>query len=244
MMRFALPLLCAVLLCAAPARAVNFYDDFESGNMSNWTQYPGSDAALAISTDHNKVPAGGQYSAKQDALVASGAGIASYHYFGQTSGYLAAETWIFDDFNNTEDPVQGAITLQTDDGSGMPNFGDYLRLGMLGFNSNTNYSFRTASGGFTDTGVARKSGWTKLGIQVDDPGAGGQARFYIDDAQVGTSSRSGTYFSVITIGQNFNNQQYFYYDGVSVVPEPASVLLLCLGGLGLVGVSSRRRRGA
>ncbi len=67
MMRFALPLLCAVLLCAAPARAVNFYDDFESGNMSNWTQYPGSDAALAISTDHNKVPAGGQYSAKQDA---------------------------------------------------------------------------------------------------------------------------------------------------------------------------------
>ncbi len=243
-MRLSLAALCVALLCAAPATAAIFSDDFESGNMSNWTQYPGSLAALSISTDHNIVPSGGQFSAKQDALVASGAGIASYHYFGQTTGMLTAEAWIFDDFTTSADPVQGAITLQTDNGSGTPNFSDFLRSASSQFSGqNTDYAFRTASGGFTDTNVARKQGWTKLGIQVDDPGAGGQARFYIDDALVGTSSRVGSFFSVITIGQNFSNNQYFYYDGVSVsVPEPASVMLLCLGGLTFGGLGIRRRR--
>lgn len=244
MMKLSLAALCAALLCPAPALAVSFYDDFESGNMANWTQYPGSAAALAISTDHNIVPGAGQYSAKQDALVAGGNGIASYHYFGQTTGPLTVEAYIYDDFTTSADPVQGAITLQTDDGSGTPNFSDYLRLGILQFSGqNADYAFRTAADGFIDTGVARKQGWTKLGIQVDS-GVGGQARFYIDDALVGTSTRVDSFFSVVTIGQNFSDYQYFYYDGVSVVPEPTSMLLLCLGGLVVGGIGIRRRRRA
>jgi hypothetical protein len=34
---------------------------------------------------------------------------------------------------------------------------------------------------------------------------------------------------VITLGQNFSNYENFWYDGVSVTPEPASALLFLLG---------------
>ncbi len=232
-------------LLAAPAMAAfPFFDDFEGGDMSNWTQTPGSLAALSINgpdTFKNIVPGGGEYSARQSALVVSGAGVQSYHNFGPQSGAVFAEAYMFEDLTTFGDPVQGGITLTAQNGGGEPDFAEFLRIGVLQFaGTNQFYSFRTNTGGFVTTNVARKSGWTKFNIEADALGDGGQVRFYIDDALVGTSVRSGADLSVITLGQNFSNLENFWYDGVSVTPEPASLMLLGLGGLALL----HRRRHA
>jgi hypothetical protein len=233
----------AFAIHAGPARAVIFSDDFESGNMSNWTQYPGSAAALAINgpdSTKNHDPVGGLYSARQSPLVAGGNGISSYHDFGNQSGFLKVEVWMFEDFSSTQDPIHTGITLQTKNGSGVPNFSDYFRIGVSQFSgSNTVYAYRTPAGTFA-TSVARKSGWTKLGIEVD-AGVGSQARFYIDDALVGTGVRSAADLSIISLGMNFSNFENAWYDGVSVVPEPSSLIIAGLGGLGIVGYVARRR---
>ncbi len=224
--------------------ALPFHDDFESG-MGNWTQFPGSAAALSLtgpdpwkSIDPGPWGVHEGFSARQSSLVAGGNGIASYHNFGAQSGYVKAEVYLFEDLVTSADPVQAAMTLTAQDGGGAPDFADYLRIGILQFSgTNAVYSFRTASGGFTQTTVARKSGWTKLGIEADAVVDGGQVRFYIDDVPVGTSTRTGADLAAITLGQNFSNNENFWYDGVRVTPEPASLLLLGLGGLLL-----RRRR--
>lgn len=229
----------------APVWAAIFSDDFESGNMSNWTQYPGSAAAIAINgpdAAKNHDPVGGLYSARQSALVAGGNGIASYHNFGDQSGFLKVDVWMFEDYSSTQDPIHTGITLQTSSG-GTPNFTDFFRIGVDQFSgSNTVYAYRTPAGNF-QTSVARQSGWTKLGIEVD-AGVGSQARFYINDALVGTGVRSAANLSVITIGQNASNYENVWYDGVNVVPEPSSLIMASFAGLGLVGYGVRRRRAA
>jgi len=223
-------------MLAAPAlAALPFHDDFESG-MGNWTKTPGAADALQLNgpdpwKDIDPGPWGVNpgYSARQPAYVGGGNGFQSYHNLGPQSGYLKAEVYMFEDYNSTQDPIQGALTLTAENGSGEPDFAEYLRIGVLQYSgSNTVYSFRSSTGGFVQTSVARKNGWTKLGIEADAVGDGGQVRFFIDDALVGTSTRSGADIAVITLGQNFSNYENFWYDGVNVVPEPASALLLLL----------------
>jgi hypothetical protein len=223
-------------LLAAPSMAtVPFHDDFESG-MGNWTIFPGAAETLQLhgpdpwkSIDPGPWGVQEGYSARQHAYVGGGNGYASYHNFGDESGFIKAEVYLFEDYNTTADPVQAGLTLTPDNASNEPDYADFLRIGVLQWaGSNTVYSFRSAAGGFVQTTVARKSGWTKLGIEAD-PGIGGEVRFYIDDNLVGTSSRVVDNYSCVTIGMNTSNYENFWYDGVNVVPEPASAMLLLLG---------------
>lgn len=214
-----------------------FTDDFENG-VGNWTQTPGSNGSLSWwGPDEwkNIVPGGAGnnengHSAYQPANYVNNKGFQSYYNFDAQSGYVKAEVYMFEDYNPQFDTVNGAMTLTAANANGEPDFAEYLRIGVLHYSGDVHkYSFRTSTGGFVVTDVARKSGWTKLGIEADAIADGGQVRFFVDDDFVGSSVRSGADISVITLGQNFNNQENFWYDGVSVVPEPASALLLLIG---------------
>lgn len=246
-MRKALTIVAVTAFLAVPAlAALSFHDDFESG-MGNWTKTPGAADALQLWgpdkwKDIDPGPWGvneNGHSARQPAYVGGGNGFQSYHNFGPQSGFVKAEVYMFEDYSSPEEPDQGALTLTAQNGSGEPDFAEYLRIGVLQFSgSSTVYSFRTATGGFVQTSVARKSGWTKLGIEADAIADGGEVRFFIDDNFVGSSTRSGADIAVITLGQNFSNYENFWYDGVWVTPEPAALLMLALGSFFVL----RRRR--
>jgi hypothetical protein len=139
------------------------------------------------------------------------------------------------------------LSLWGDSGTNALSTGtDYLQLGVVSFlpGGNQQYSVRSRVNGAdpsANTGVTRKAGWTLLMIEADALADGGQVRFYIDGNQVGTSSRStGIPLRWVRIGNNSKSYENFWYDDLSVVPEPATLGLLSLGGLALV----RRRRPA
>lgn len=240
----------AALALAVPANAVpNFFDDFEGGvSGSVWTKWTGgSQEILQSSSNHNITP-GGSKSAR--AFEADPTAYNAYADFGAWGGFLAAEVYIYEDFNNkTNDPsrpVTNMLALVGDTG-GAVGFGtDYIQLGVVPFypGGNLTYGFRTRFNdnngfGIIDTGVARKAGWTKLAIEVDAMSAGGQIRFFIDGQQVGTSTRSGADLRWVRLGNNSKTYENFWYDDVKVVPEPATLLAL---GAGVVSLAFRRRK--
>jgi hypothetical protein len=169
---------------------------------------------------------------------------------------------LFEDFNNPgTNPAQPvAIMLALIGDAATPNaFTDYLQLGVVDFfpGGSQTYGFRTryndaTGGGFINTGVSRKAGWTKLSIEADDYSSGGAVRFFIDDALVGSSFRAGANggagglsqvdLSYVRIGNNRKSYENIWYDDVRIsVPEPASALLIAMAGLAFAGCARRRR---
>ena len=243
-MRYVVVVAVVSAMLAGPAMAaLSFHDDFESG-MGNWTKHPDATETLQLagpdpwkSIDPGEWGVDPGYSARQHAYV-GGAGYASYNNFGDESGSITASVYMFEDLTTSQDPIQSGMTVTPDNASGEPDYADFLRIGILQWaGTNEFYSYRSAAGGFVVTDVARKSGWTKLGIEAD-AGVGAEVRFYIDDNLVGTSSRSVEDLSCIMLGMTTDNYENFWYDGVNVTPEPASALLLLLG----VPVLLRRKR--
>jgi hypothetical protein len=241
-------------LQAGSAQAVSFFDDFESNVQATvWAKWPGSNQEiLQTSTDHNHT-LGGSKSAR--AFQADPTAYNAYHDFGATADFVRAEVYLFEDFSNNgtnpAQPITNMLALVGDNGTATPGFStDYLQLGVVPFlpGGSTTYSIRSRVNGSdpsASTGVSRAAGWTKLAIEADALASGGQVRYYINDTQVGTATRStGVNLRWIRLGNNSKSYENFWYDDVSVVPEPNGILIAGISGLALVGYGLRRRRAA
>ena len=251
MKRLMLLFLFILAVSAQPALAVSFFDDFEGGvSGSVWTKWTGgSQELLQTSNSHNFTPAGSQSAL---AVQADPTAFNAYADFGSTAGFVRAQVYVFEDFSNDgtngSQPITNMLALVGDTGTSTPGFStDYLQLGVVNFlpGGNTGYSTRSRANGAdvsADTGVDRSAGWIKLAIEADALADGGQVRYFIDDVQVGASVRSNTNLRWIRLGNNSKSYENFWYDDVSVVPEPSSMLTLGVGSLALLFF--RRRRGA
>jgi hypothetical protein len=72
--------------------------------------------------------------------------------------------------------------------------------------------------GIIDTGILRKKqDWLKLEIEADSVADGGEVRFYIDDALVGTSQRTGADLRWVMMGATKITYENYWYDDISVV---------------------------
>jgi hypothetical protein len=238
-MRTIVLVLSMIGLMAIPALAsVSFFDDFEAGvgGTHAWYNWATSGATwpppnpsginnlLTTSTDHNHT-LGGSKSARE--WASDPAAWNAYSDFGVTSGRVVATVWVFEDLSNPgTNPITNMLALYGA-GANPGVFSDYLYLGIQSNISNTTYSIRSSTGGFVNTGVARHSGWTQLKIDAST-GAGG-VLFYIDGAPVGSATRTGVDLQYVRLGNNAKSYENFWYDDLSIVPEPASALLLLLG---------------
>jgi hypothetical protein len=254
--------LCATFGMTRSASATpNFSDNFESGVSSSvWHPWTASQPDNLVTTDanHNHTPGGTNAARVTASDPAQWNGWAD---FGSDPGPIHAQTYLFEDFSNNgtngAQPVTNMFALFG--AAATPNaFSDYLQLGVVPFfpGGSQTYGFRTryndaTGGGIINTGVARKAGFTKLAIDADSYATGGAVRFYIDDVLVGSSFRAGANgglgglsqvnLEFVRIGNNSKSYENFWYDDVSVVPEPAAATLLGLGTAGL-GLARRRRR--
>jgi hypothetical protein len=239
--------------------AIPLFDDFENGvggdivyapwgNVSGDPSSPNGINNL-VTTATNEHSVSGIRSAR--VFASDPAAWNGYTDFGATAGRVHAEVWLFEDFSNPgtdpNQPVTNMLSLYGDSGTNNPNaFTDFLQLGVVPFYpaGSTGYGWRTLQDGINNASpaTARKQGWTKLEIDAAALADGGQVNFYIDDILVGTGSRApGVNLRWVRLGNNSKSYENFWYDDLSVVPEPASALLLGMGGLAIVASRSRRR---
>lgn len=160
----------------------------------------------------------------------------SFADFGTTEESVRAEVYVFEDltFDGTDPakPVTCMLAL-VGDASDPYERPDYLELGVVAAppSSSKTYCISTRYGNAVenraiDTRVGRKKGWTKLAIEVDSIAKGGEARFYIDDKQVGKSYRAGAKDGAgtlkpvklrwVRLGNGAKTYENFWYDDVSV----------------------------
>lgn len=241
--------LMAAAFCAATASFAGatdvLHDDFESysdtaGFVANWplTGTTGMELSNAASNSPTN-------------SVFSNGDLARRHYrnfgqelFGSDSNPLLAEFWM--NVPTVSSNARQFCEIRGYAGSGY-NQGALDELYAIGlWNSApavaTRYQARVAFGGPSWINLdlpgapLRTPGWHKFGIEVRGAGV---VNFYVDDILSGTITDSSvTSLDSFILGSGLSSNpaapQSVYIDDVRVVPEPASLGLLALGGLALL----------
>ena len=162
------------------------------------------------------------------------------------SGYYAPSNWLVGhapdnatDFGSV-DPTgaPGSITLiGSDSGSGSASRVDFSIMAPAAgtFSFNWAYSSTDSGGAFFDAAGYPKNGQFQLTDNFGDTSQSGQLSLSVVAGEV-------IGFHVTTRDNGFGSASLTISNFSAPVPEPASVAMMALGLLGLVGVAAARRR--
>ncbi len=252
-----------VVLSAVASADPIFSDDFETGNLNNWTVTV-TNGTMDISTAQNKVPVGGTYSALvNNSLDRVHRNIIADNGGTELSGRVRLSTWIFD---STQTRAWTEIRAYT--GTGLPNggttqngtlqqllaIGKYNNATMPGETYDaTKYQARVANGtgmgwfNLNASGVpSRSGGWHEFALEFAANSR--DVSFYVDGILGRTitvpSGSMPTSWDTIIIGSvaGGTTAGNAWFDGVTLVPEPGTWVMLVSGALAAVAVFWRKRR--
>ena len=250
----------AAFVLAVPAQAAPiFFDNFDNCFHGEpglvgwvWPKWPNATDHMNAWNNHNHTP-GGTTSIRQD--PEDPATLANYHDFGAAAVAVTATAWLQDENSAIgvyAFPVNFYFGLYGDSASGPTANTDYLLIGLAPpptFADYNTYGYKTKTGGAGNTGVTRSaaiagsadaSGWIKFTIHADSLAAGGNVRFYINDALVGTSSRKpGVSLRYFFMGTQSKNYEFFWVDDVSIdVAIPQITSIAVSGGMVTINFTS------
>ncbi len=261
---FALAMACAA---ATTNAATIFYDDFESGTMSNWTQTSATAGTnLVNDTAQNIVPAGGTRSAKLDSSIdRMHRNIIADNGGQEVDGASLFTAYIYDAQGTTASRIFNEVRGYSG-GTGLPNGGtvasgslaQLLAIGKYNtvtspgevFNGNK-YQARVTFGGnagwFNLDGPGspnRSAGWHKFTIERLSNGT--TLNFYVDDilSETYLGATAQTWDTAILGPGLGSTAGDAWIDGYRIetveIPEPTTIAMTFLSLIGLA-FSTRRR---
>ena len=222
-----------------------FSDDFESGNLNNWTPTPTTGTTLDISNTQNHTSGGAN-----SALVNISTDRMYHDLPFELEGHVRAIFYIYDDTPNTSNGGQnrwfGELRCYTGSGYAASGVQQVFAIGRYGVNlgtgtgtlagqvlNYTNYQGRVLTGpnsGYFNLSIQRSVGWHKF--EIDRAADGSTINFYVDGTLGGSVPAATFYtFDSAVIGSIaggstagnawFDDVVVQYYDPPTITTQPA-----------------------
>ncbi|MBA4147413.1 MAG: immunoglobulin domain-containing protein, partial [Verrucomicrobia bacterium] len=223
-----------------------FFEDFEAGNLSNWTTVSGGTALTISSTQNN--PVSGSKTAQQTNSLDK-----MYHDLGvEVQGSARATFWIYDAGTNDQERAFGEVRAFSGNGFGQGSLQQILAIGnyLTPFDANTGtleneqlqtayYQGRVFAGqntGWFNLNTAgasyRSIGWHKFHLEKSTDGS--TVKFYVDGklGRTITGVNNATWDTVAMgsygagVGDSevgwFDDIKIEYLDGPTIITHPVS----------------------